>query len=289
MKRYPESELIINGDGTIFHLHLTPDQISDKIILVGDPGRVALVASFFDSIEFEVQSREFCTITGTYKGKRLTVLSHGIGTDNIDIVVNELDALANINFATREDNAEFKQLTMVRIGTSGGLQTHVPVGTFVISEKSLGFDGVLNFYAGREKVVDQEFEDAFVAQTGYSKLWAAPYVVDSDSDLVERIGKGEMVRGVTISANGFYGPQGRELRLPLADPNLNEKIEKFSFNGRCVTNYEMESSALQGLAKMMGHKAMTVCAIIANRLVKTANANYKDSIKVLIETVLDRI
>lgn len=289
MKRYPESELIINGDGTIFHLHLTPEQMADKIILVGDPDRVGLVASFFDTIECEVSSREFRTITGTYKGKRLSAISHGIGTDNIDIVVNELDALANIDFATRTEHPEFKQLTMVRIGTSGGLQTHVPVGTYVISEKSIGFDGVLNFYANRQDFVEQDFEDAFVAQTGYSKLWAAPYVVSSNAELIERIGQGEMVLGVTISANGFYGPQGRELRLPLADPLLNEKIEKFSYNGYCVTNYEMESSALQGLGLMMGHKAMTVCAIIANRLVKTANANYKDSIKQLIETVLDRI
>lgn len=289
MKHYPESELIINGDGTIFHLHLTPEQISDKIILVGDPGRVELVASFFDSREFEVQSREFKTITGTYKGKRLTVLSHGIGTDNIDIVVNELDALANINFQTRTDNAEFKQLTMVRIGTSGGLQKHVPVGTFCVSEKSIGFDGVLNFYAGREKVVEQDFEDEFCKQTGYSRLWAAPYVVSADKDLVELIAKDDMVRGVTISANGFYGPQGRELRLPLADPKLNEKIEGFSYDGYCVTNYEMESSALAGLAKMMGHKAMTVCSIIANRLIKEANSNYKNSISDLVQTVLDRI
>ncbi|MGL5635701.1 MAG: nucleoside phosphorylase [Bacteroidales bacterium] len=289
MKHYPESELIINGDGTIFHLHLKPEQISDKVILVGDPGRVDLVASFFDSKEFEVQSREFRTITGTYKGKRLTVLSHGIGTDNIDIVVNELDALANIDFATRTDNPEFKQLTLVRIGTSGGLQKHVPVGTFCVSEKSIGFDGVLNFYAGRNKVVDLDFEDAFCQQTGYSRHWAAPYVVDADLELVEQIAQADMVRGVTISANGFYGPQGRELRLPLADPHLNEKIEKFSYNGYCVTNYEMESSALAGLSKLMGHKAVTVCSIIANRLIKEANSNYKNSISDLIRVVLDRI
>ena len=289
MKHYPESELIINGDGTIFHLHLKPEQIADKVILVGDPGRVDLVASFFDEKEFEVQSREFRTITGTYKGKRLTVLSHGIGTDNNDIVVNVLDALANINFATRTDNPEFKQLTLVRIGTSGGLQKHVPVGTFCVSEKSIGFDGVLNFYAGRNKVVDLDFEDAFCQQTGYSRHWAAPYVVDADSELVERIAKDDMVRGVTISANGFYGPQGRELRLPLADPHLNEKIEKFSYEGYCVTNYEMESSALAGLSKLMGHKAVTVCSIIANRLIKEANSNYKNSISDLIRVVLDRI
>ena len=290
MKHFPESELIINQDGSAFHLHIRPEQLADKVILVGDPGRVVLVASFFDMREFDISSREFHTITGVYKGKRITVISHGIGTDNIDIVVNELDALSNIDFKTRYEKSEFRQLTMVRIGTSGGLQPHVPVGTFVISQKSIGFDGVLNFYAGRNEVCDLDFEEAFCQHVKWNPLWAKPYVIDADPDLVEQIGRGEMVKGVTISANGFYGPQGRELRLPLADKMLNKKIESFKYkDGHVVTNYEMESSALAGLAKLMGHKAMTVCMIIANRVAHNADSNYKDSIGDLIKTVLNRI
>lgn len=290
MKHFPESELIINQDGSAFHLHIRPEQLADKVILVGDPGRVDLVASFFDMREFDISSREFHTITGVYKGKRITVISHGIGTDNIDIVVNELDALSNIDFKTRNEKSEFRQLTMVRIGTSGGLQPHVPVGTFVISQKSIGFDGVLNFYAGRNEVCDLDFEEAFCQHVKWNPLWAKPYVIDADPDLVEQIGRGEMVKGVTISANGFYGPQGRELRLPLADKMLNKKIESFKYkDGHVVTNYEMESSALAGLAKLMGHKAMTVCMIIANRVAHNADSNYKDSIGDLIKTVLNRI
>ena len=290
MKHFPESELIINQDGSAFHLHIRPEQLADKVILVGDPGRVDLVASFFDMREFDISSREFHTITGVYKGKRITVISHGIGTDNIDIVVNELDALSNIDFKTRYEKSEFRQLTMVRIGTSGGLQPHVPVGTFVISQKSIGFDGVLNFYAGRNEVCDLDFEEAFCQHVKWNPLWAKPYVIDADPDLVEQIGRGEMVKGVTISANGFYGPQGRELRLPLAEKMLNKKIESFKYkDGHVVTNYEMESSALAGLAKLMGHKAMTVCMIIANRVAHNADSNYKDSIGDLIKTVLNRI
>jgi uridine phosphorylase len=216
-------------------------------------------------------------------------LSHGIGTDNIDIVVNELDALANIDFSTRYEKPQFRQLTLVRVGTSGGLQPHVPIGTPVIAEKSIGFDGVLNFYAGRDRVCDLDFERAFCEFVKWNPLWAAPYVVDADSELVARIGGDDMVRGVTISANGFYGPQGRELRIPLADPELNKKIEAFKYGSKVVTNYEMESSALAGLAKLMGHKAMTVCSIIANRVAHHANPNYKTAVSDLIQTVLERI
>ena len=280
---------MINDDGSVFHLHLQPEQLADKVILVGDPARVDTVASHFDSRECEVSNREFHSITGSYHGKRLTVVSHGIGTDNIDIVLNELDALANIDFATREERASLRSLTLVRIGTSGGLQPHVPIGTYVISEKSIGFDGVLNFYAGRDRVSDLAFEQAFCDFVGWHPQWAAPYVVDADRELVQRIGQGEMVLGVTISANGFYGPQGRELRLPLAVPDLNRRIEAFSYEGKVVTNYEMESSALAGLARLMGHHAMTVCCIIANRRAGEANVGYKGSIEGLIEKVLQRI
>ena len=288
-KYFPESELIINSDGSAFHIHIRPDQLCDKIILVGDPGRVDLVASYFDEKTFEVSSREFHTIGGIYKGKKIMCISHGIGTDNIDIVVNELDALANIDFETRLEKPQHRTLTMVRVGTSGGLQPHVPIGTHVISEKSIGFDGVLNFYAGRNEVCDLAFEEDFCRSVEWNPLWARPYVIDNNAELINRIDQGDMVRGVTISANGFYGPQGRELRIPLADPNLNKKIQDFKHDRFVVTNYDMESSAEAGLATMLGHQAATVCMIIANRLAHHSNTNYKSSIGELIVKVLDRI
>ncbi len=283
------SEMIINSDGSIFHLHLLPEQLTDRVILVGDPGRVDMVASFFDTKTFEVSSREFHTIGGTYNGKPIMCLSHGIGPDNIDIVINELDALANIDFNTREVKPTHRTLSLVRIGTSGALQPELIVGTPVIAQKAIGFDGVLNFYAGRNDVCDTDFEAAFCDHVGWNPLWAKPYVVDADPELVERIGLNDMVRGNTISAVGFYGPQGRELRLPLANPDLNARIETFRHNGLKVTNYEMESAPLQGLAKLLGHKAMTVCSIIANRVATNATPNYKTAIRDLIETVLTRI
>ena len=289
MRYFAESELIINPDGSVFHLHVKPEQLADKVILVGDPGRVATVAAHFDNKEFEVESREFRTITGTYKGKRITVLSTGIGCDNIDIVVNELDALANIDFNTREEKKEFRSLELVRIGTCGGLQPNTPVGTYICSQKSIGFDGLLNFYAGRNEACDLAFEEAFKKHMNWSPLLCAPYVIDANAELIARINQGDMVNGVTIAAGGFFGPQGRELRVPLADPKQNEKIESFEYNGYKITNFEMESSALAGLSKLMGHKAMTVCMVIANRLIKEANPNYKNSIDTLIKTVLDRI
>lgn len=289
MKYFAESELIINPDGSIFHLHVKPEQLADKIILVGDPGRVALVASHFETKECEVESREFKTITGTYKGKRITVQSTGIGCDNIDIVVNEMDALANIDFKTRHEKDTFKQLTFVRIGTCGGLQPYTPVGTFVASLKSIGFDGLLNFYAGRNDVCDLELEEAFKKHMNWSPLLSAPYVIDGDKELVDRIAGEDMVRGITIACGGFFGPQGRELRIPLADPHQNEKVESFVYDDLRITNFEMESSALAGLSALMGHKAMTCCMVIANRVAKEANANYKNSIDNLIIEVLDRI
>ncbi|MDD2995769.1 MAG: nucleoside phosphorylase [Paludibacter sp.] len=289
MKHFPPSELIINSDGSIFHLHLKPEQLADNIILVGDPGRVALVASYFDSQEFSVSSREFNTITGSYKGKRISVISTGIGTDNIDIVVNELDALANIDFETRTEKKEFRQLNIVRIGTSGGMQPDIPLGSFLISEKSIGFDGMLNFYAGRDSVSDLEFEAAMCKHLNWNPQLASPYVVNANTELIERIGRDDMLRGVTISANGFYGPQGRVLRIDLADMHLNDKIESFRFGKYKITNYEMEGSAIAGLALLMGHKAMTVCCIIANRRVEAANTDYKPYIEKLTQLVLERI
>ncbi|HTN68727.1 MAG TPA: nucleoside phosphorylase [Dysgonamonadaceae bacterium] len=288
MRIIPESELIINPDGSVFHLHIKPEQLSDKIIMMGDPGRVTLTASFFDSIECDIQSREFHTVTGTYKGKRITALSHGIGTDNIDIVVTELDALANVDFETREVKKDFKELIMIRVGTSGGMQPHCPVGTFVVSEKSIGFDGLIHYYDESSSIREEEFELSFQKHVNWSPLHCTPYVVSADEGLVDQIGH-DMIKGVTISAIGFYGPQGRHVRLPLADQELNSKIESFRFGDHSITNYEMESSALAGLSKMMGHKAMTVCSIIANRVALKSETNYQGSIEDLIKIVLDRI
>lgn len=289
MKRFAESELIINADGSVFHLHLRPEQLADKVILVGDPGRVETVAAHFDSHECNIENREFHTITGTYKGKRLTVLSTGIGCDNIDIVVNELDALANIDFATRTEKTHLRSLEMVRVGTCGGLQPDTPVGTYICSRKSIGFDGLLNFYAGRNEVCDLDFEKAFCRHMHWNPQLAAPYVIPADEELSERIAGNEMVKGVTIACGGFFGPQGRELRIPLADPDQNRKIENFEYRGWRITNFEMESSALAGLCKLMGHRATTCCMVVANRLKKEADTGYKGTIDELITLVLDRI
>ncbi|WP_329903018.1 nucleoside phosphorylase [Porphyromonas pogonae] len=285
----PPSELIINEDGSVFHLHIKPEQLSDKIFLVGDPSRVDMVAQRFDSIECNISSREFHTITGVYKGKRITVLSHGIGTDNIDIVMNELDALANIDFNTREVKDDFKQLTLVRVGTSGGLQEECPIGTYVAAERSIGFDGVLYFYAHSGRVRDEKFEEALLEQLDWKIEGLKPYVVKSDNSLIEQITQNDILRGNTIAANGFYGPQGRQLRLALRDPKLNQKIESFNFEDKHITNYEMESSSLAGLSALMGHRAMTVCCIIAGRRAENMNTNYKGSIEGLIDLVLERI
>ena len=289
-KRYfPESELIINNDGSCFHLHLKPEQLADKVILVGDPERVNTVAAHFDSKECEVQNREFHTITGTYKGKRITVQSHGIGCDNIDIVANELDTLANINYGTREERDEHRTLTMVRIGTCGGLQPFTPTGSFIASVKSIGFDGLLNYYAGRNNVCDLQFEEAFKKHMQWNPIKGAPYVTVADADLIDRIAADDMVKGYTVSCGGFYGPQGRVLRADIADPDQNKKIEAFEYDGMKICNYEMESSALAGMASLLGHRAMTCCMVIANRYTTEMNTEYKGSIDTLIQKVLDRI
>lgn len=287
--RIPESELIINADGSCFHLHLRPEMLADKVILVGDPGRVETVAAHFDTRECEVQSREFHTITGTCQGKRITCVSTGIGCDNIDIVVNELDALANIDFSTRMVRPEHHELTLIRIGTCGGLQPNTPEGTYIASVKSIGFDGLLNFYAGRNHVCDLKLEEAFKQHMHWNPQLAAPYVAVADAELIDRVAGSEMVRGYTIACGGFYGPQGRVLRLPLADPDQNAKVESFEYEGMKICNFEMESSALAGLSSLLGHKAMTCCMVIANRLAGKANPNYKNSIDGLIQLVLARI
>jgi len=289
MSPFPPSELIINEGGSVFHLHLRPEQLADKVILVGDPGRVATVAAHFDSKECEVSSREFHSITGSYNGKRITVLSTGIGCDNIDIVMNELDALANIDFTTRTELPEHRTLTIVRIGTCGGMQPETPIGTFVASVKSIGFDGLLNYYAGRNDVCDLALEDAFKQHMSWSPLKPAPYVAYADAELIDRVAGNDMVRGITISCGGFYGPQGRQIRLRIQDPDQNKKIEAFEYDGMKVCNFEMESSALAGLSSLLGHKAMTCCMVIANRYAQEMNTEYKNTIDTLIQLVLERI
>lgn len=291
MKTFPASQLIINADGSAFHLHLQPQYLADKIILVGDQDRVNIVASFFDegSIECDVQSREFHTITGRYKGKRISCISTGIGTDNCDIVMNEIDALANIDFATRTEKEEKRSLEIVRIGTCGGMQEDIPLGTFLVSEKSIGFDGVLAFYERRDEVCDLGFEDALAEYIHYPAKAARPYVVAANKELVNRIAGTDMIRGCTIAANGFYGPQGRVLRVPIAVPDINERITDFRYEGQRITNYEMEGSCIAGLALHMGHKAMTVCCVIAQRKAEATNTDYKPRIKELIQTVLERL
>ena len=292
MKKYFEpSELIINDDNSVFHLHLKPEELADKVILVGDPGRVPTVAAHFEEKECDVENREFHSITGTYKGKRITVLSTGIGCDNIDIVLNELDALANIDFQTREEKDQVRTLDIVRIGTCGGLQETVPEGTFIASVKSIGFDGLLNFYGGRNDVCDLELEDAFIKHMQWTgnQCIQHPYVIDANAELTERVAGDDMVRGITVACGGFFGPQGRELRIPLADPHQNEKIMSFEHKGLKITNFEMESSAVAGLSRLLGHRAMTCCMVIANRVAHRANTGYKNTIDHLIQIVLDRI
>lgn len=298
MKRiYPPSELPINEDGSAFHLHLLPEQLADKVILCGDPGRVSLIATHLDSIECEVENREFHTITGFYKGKRITIQSTGIGCDNIDIVMNELDALANIDFNTRTDKPEHRTLSLVRIGTCGGLQPFTPIGTFIASVKSIGFDGLLNYYAERNNVCDLQLEDAFKNHMNWSPLKGSPYVATADPSLIEQIAKDDMVCGITIACGGFYGPQGRQIRLKIQDENQNDKLRSFTYNTSStadakplhITNIEMESSALAGLSALLGHRAMTCCLVVANRYSEEMNTAYKGQIDDLIKLVLERI
>ena len=288
-KHFPASELIINNDGSCFHLHLRPEQLADRVILVGDPGRVETVASHFDSRECEVCSREFHAITGMYQGKRITVQSTGIGCDNIDIVMNELDTLVNVNYQTREEKDEHRSLTIVRIGTCGGLQPFTPTGCFIASVKSIGFDGLLNYYAGRNEVCDLKLEEAFKEHMKWNPIKGAPYVAVANPDLINQIAKDDMVRGYTIACGGFYGPQGRKLRAEIEDPDQNAKVESFEYDGMKICNFEMESSALAGMASLLGHRAMTCCMVIANRYTTEINTEYKNSIDTLIQKVLDRI
>ena len=280
--------MIINDDGTVFHLHLRPEQLADTIILVGDPARVEQIASYFDSEECRAANREFKSVTGLYKGKRMTVLSTGIGIGNIDICVTELDALANVDFATRTEKPQKRQLTMVRLGTSGALQPDIKVGDVVYARTSVGFDSLLGYYAGRNDVCDLNIEKVFIEHTNWSELLPKPYFVNSDDELWELF-KDSVMEGITIAAPGFYAPQGRWVRLQPADPELNEKIEAFRFEGRRITNFEMEGSALAGLARLMGHRATTMCTIIAQRIAKDACTDYKPFVDKMIRMALDKL
>ncbi|MBR4995328.1 MAG: nucleoside phosphorylase [Alistipes sp.] len=284
----PASELIINDDGTIFHLHLRPEQVADTIILVGDPGRVETIAARFDEVECRVSNREFNTVTGSYRGKRMSVLSTGIGIGNIDICVTELDALANIDFTTHKVKEQHRQLTLVRLGTSGALQSDIELGEVVYARTSVGFDSLLNYYAGRNEVCDLAIEKAFREHTAWSDLLPKPYFVDSDKELWELF-KDSVTEGITIAAPGFYAPQGRYVRLQPADPELNAKIESFRYEGRRITNFEMEGSALAGLARLMGHRATTMCTIIAQRIAKDAKTDYKPFVERMITMAMDKL
>ena len=288
MEKIGASELIINSDGSVFHLHLKPEDLADTVILVGDPGRVELVSSFFDTVEVRKASREFVSATGNYKGCRMTVLSTGIGCDKLDIVMTELDALVNIDFSSRPVMDILRSLRVLRIGTSGAIQPDIPVGSFVFSHISVGADGLLNWYAGRDEVSYREMEDAFVEFTGWDRHLPAPYFVCASEELIALFAD-VTVKGVTISASGFYGPQGRVLRVPLAMPDMVEKFEKFRFDDSRITNFEMEGSALAGLAAKLGHRAGTVCCIIANRYHKGAEPDYKELVKKLVVLALDRL
>ncbi|MBE6246910.1 MAG: phosphorylase [Bacteroidales bacterium] len=288
MEKIGASELIINSDGSVFHLHLKPEELADTVILVGDPGRVELVSSFFDRVEVRKASREFVSATGTYKGTRMTVLSTGIGCDNLDIVMTELDALVNIDFSSRQVKKNLRSLRILRIGTSGAIQPDIPVGSYVFSHISVGADGLMNWYAGRDEVSYKEMEEAFVAATGWDSHLPAPYFIRASQELIDLFAD-VTVKGVTISAPGFYGPQGRVLRLPLAMPDMMEKFEQFRFGDYRITNFEMEGSALAGMARKLGHRGGTVCCIIANRYHKGAEPDYKQLVEKLVVLALDKL
>ena len=286
--RIPESELIINDDGSAFHIHLRPEELADIVILVGDPGRVEMVGEYLNDIEFRHSSREFVSTTGKYNGKRLTVLSTGIGTDNCDIVMTELDALANVDFETREPKETHRTLTILRIGTTGAIHADIPLGSPIFSHYSVGCDGLLNWYANRMEITDIEMEEAFKEHVGWNRHLPSPYFVKASENLIRRF-EDCTVKGVTISAPGFYGPQGRVVRLGLAMPDMLEKFESFRYNGYRITNFEMESSAVAGLAKHLGHEAGTVCCAIANRYLKSSNPDYKPQVRKLVELALERL
>lgn len=286
--RIAESELIINQDGSAFHIHLKPEQLADNVILVGDPGRVAMFEPLLEDIECHNASREFVSITGRHNGKRVTVLSTGIGTDNIDIVMTELDALANIDFSTREVKSEHRTLNILRIGTCGAIQPEIPLGAFIFSHISVGCDGLLNWYADRDSIALLDFEEAFKKHVHWDKHLPDPYFVRASDELISKFSDC-CYKGMTISASGFYGPQGRVVRQGLAMPDMLEDFESFEFGGFKITNFEMEGSAIAGLAAKLGHNAGTVCCVIAHRYLKDADTDYKPRVNELVKLALDRL
>ena len=284
-----ESELILNPDGSIYHINLRPEQVADTIILVGDPNRVPRVSAYFDTIEFKTQKREFCTHTGTYKGKRLTALSTGIGPDNIDIVINELDALFNIDLHTRKPKEQLTSLNIVRFGTSGSLQADIPVDSFVLSSHGLGMDNMLHAYKDAPNVREIAMEEAFMALTQWNTDKGRPYIVGCGETLKQRLLTDKVFEGITGTAPGFYGPQGRMLRLPVQDPTLNDKLHSFNYKGYRMTNLEMETSAIYGLSKLLGHQAVSLNAIIANRAAGTFTKDTKKVVENLIVYGLEQL
>ena len=286
--RIAESELIINSDGSAFHIHLRPEELADIVILVGDPGRVDMIGYYLSDVEFRHANREFVSTTGRFNGKRLTAISTGIGTDNCDIVMTEIDALANVDLQTREVKKNHRARTVLRIGTTGAIQEDIPIGSAIFSHYSIGCDGLLNWYEDREKITDLDMEEAFMKHTGWDKHLPAPYFVKASDDLIKRF-EDCSVKGMTISAPGFYGPQGRVVRLGLAMPDMLEKFESFRYGEYRITNFEMEGSAVAGLARQLGHKAGTICCAIANRYLKNSDPDYKAMVRNLIEVSLDRL
>jgi len=284
----PESELVLNNDGSVYHLHVRDKHIADTVIVVGDPGRVQKVSSHFEKIECRIQNREFNTHTGTYKGKRLTVLSTGIGTDNIDIAINELDAAVNIDPASRTARPQHRKLSIVRIGTSGALQPDVPVGTQVISEFGLGLDGLMHYYHFEPNAVEKELTGKINEHLHLNENLPRPYIVKGSESLMKLLGQG-MMKGITATASGFYGPQGRKLTLSPRDPDINQRLQSFSYKEHRILNFEMETSALYGLGRLLHHECVTCCVIIANRIRKEFSDDHIRDTSVLIETVLSRL
>jgi uridine phosphorylase len=288
MSQIAASELILNPDGSVYHLHLKPENLADTIIVVGDPGRVKEISKHFDRIEFMVQNRELFTHTGNIGNKRLTVLSTGMGTDNLDIVINELDAVVNIDLEKREPKATHTKLNIIRLGTAGALQADIMAGDFVASSFGVGMDGLLYFYGKGKSVMNAQLAEAFVKHTRWNENLPGIYAVPCSDMLMDKLGK-DLVHGITLTAPGFYGPQGRELRLKPAFPELNHLIESFEFEGSRIANFEMETSALYGLGRMLGHETLTICTVVANRVNHTFAKDYHGDIERLIKLVLSRL
>ncbi|MDP4280764.1 MAG: nucleoside phosphorylase [Bacteroidota bacterium] len=288
MATISETDLMINPDGSIFHLKLHPDQLANTIIIVGDPGRVPEVYHHFDSIEFTSANREFVSCTGMCKGKRITVLSTGIGTDNMDIVMNELDALANIDFNSRQPKSDRRSLKIIRVGTSGAIHADMPIHSLVLSSFGLGFDNLIHFYHSPSEMFEANMEEAFLKHAGWNPLLSRPYIVKGSEELLN-IFADIPLKGITATTPGFYAPQGRSLRLAQSDPKLFEKIRKFQHEGWRITNFEMETSALYGLSRLLGHRAVTVCVLLANRATHEYSRNHNEAIQKLIEYVLGKL